>query len=122
MIELGSGTLYISNPDGTCHLLGNLHNADVSYEPTDGHDDYIDSTSNSYVPYCGDYEATINATCTLSKEVLMYILGIRDLILKNCPNKRVAHIALHAKKKRTRKKNIHRAVYILEKENKNGRT
>lgn len=44
----------------------------------------------------------------------MYILGIRDLIVKNCPNKRVAHLALHAKKKRTRKKNIHRAVYILE--------
>ena len=120
MIEVGSGTLYISNTDGTFQLLGNLHDADVSYEPTDWHDDYIDATYNSYVTYCGDYESTINATCTLSKEALMYILGIRDLIVKNCPNKRVAHLALHAKKKRTRKKNIHRAVYILEKENKNG--
>lgn len=27
MIELGSGTLYISNNDGTCNLLGNLHDA-----------------------------------------------------------------------------------------------
>lgn len=114
MIELGSGTIYISNHDGTCQLLGNLHDDEVSYNTTDDHDDYIDSTSNSYVTYCGDYESTINATCTLSKEVLMYILGIRDLIVKNCPNKRVVHIALHAKKKRTRKKNIHRAVYILE--------
>lgn len=114
MIELGSGTLYISNTDATCQLLGNLHGAEVSYEPTDDHYDYIDTTSNSYVPYCGDYESTINATCTLCKEELMYIFGVRDLILKNCPNKIVANLALHAKKKRTRKKNIHRAVYILE--------
>ena len=55
MIELGSGTIYISNHDGTCQLLGNLHDAEVSYDPTDDHNDYIDTTSNSYVPYCGDY-------------------------------------------------------------------
>ena len=114
MIEMGNGTFYISHPDGVCHLLGNLHDAEISYEQTDDHYDYIDAMSDSYIPYCGGYEATINATCALNKEVLMYILGIIDLIVKNCPNKRVVHLALHAKKKRTRKKNIHRAVYILE--------
>ena len=55
MVELGSGTIYISNHDGTCQLLGNLHYAEVSYDPTDDHNDYIDTTFNSYVPYCGDY-------------------------------------------------------------------
>ena len=114
MIEIENGTIYISNHDGTGPLLGNLHDAEISYEPTDDHYDYIDATSVSYIPYCGGYQATINAMCALSKEILMYILGIRDPIVKNCPNKRVVHLALHAKKKRTRKKNIHRAVYILE--------
>ena len=37
-------------------------------------------------------------------------------MLSRCPNKRVVHLAKYARKKRTRKKNLHRALRILEKE------
>lgn len=36
--------------------------------------------------------------------------------LERCPNRKVVHLAKHAKKARTRKKNLHRAMRILEKE------
>ena len=42
--------------------------------------------------------------------------GIFDLSLKLCPDNRVRHLVLHAKKKRTRKKNLHRIFRMLEKE------
>lgn len=36
--------------------------------------------------------------------------------LEKCPNRKVRHLALHARKARTRKKNLHRALRITEKE------
>lgn len=36
--------------------------------------------------------------------------------LERCPNRKVVHLAKHAKKARTRKKNLHRAMRIIEKE------
>ena len=36
--------------------------------------------------------------------------------LEKCPNRRVVHLAKHAKKARTRKKNLRRAMRIIEKE------
>ena len=38
--------------------------------------------------------------------------------LEECPNRRVVHLAKHAKKARTRKKNLRRAMRIIEKEGK----
>ena len=49
------------------------------------------------------------------KEAFLMISGILDMAL--CPNNRVRHLALYARKKRTRKKNINRIFRILEKEN-----
>ena len=36
--------------------------------------------------------------------------------IEDCPNHRVVHLAKHARKYRTRKKNMHRAFRLLEKE------
>lgn len=36
--------------------------------------------------------------------------------LERCPNRKVVHLAKHARKARTRKKNLHRAIRIIEKE------
>lgn len=52
--------------------------------------------------------------CKVSKDGLMAILGIRDAVLKCCPNKRVVYLASHAKKACIRKKNFRRAIKILE--------
>ena len=37
-----------------------------------------------------------------------------DVVVKCCPNRKVAYLAIHSKKRRTRKKNVHRAIKILE--------
>ena len=51
----------------------------------------------------------------LSKEAIVTLFGFREVIIKCCPNKRVVHLAFHANKPRTRKKNFNRAIKILEK-------
>lgn len=43
-------------------------------------------------------------------------LCLLPTILQSCPNKRVAHLARYGKKAKTRNKNRHRAIRILEKE------
>lgn len=50
----------------------------------------------------------------LSKEAIVTLFGFREVIIRCCPNKRVIHLALYAKKPRTRKKNFNRAIRILE--------
>ena len=53
-------------------------------------------------------------TCRMFEEALLYISGARDVVIKCCPNRKVVYLATHSKKRRTRKKNIHRAIKILE--------
>lgn len=50
----------------------------------------------------------------LSEMVPLLLKADREL--DRCPNHRVAHLARHARKYRTRKKNLHRAFKLLEKE------
>ena len=50
----------------------------------------------------------------LSKEAIATLFGFREVIIRCCPNKRVVHLALYAKKPRTRKKNFNRTIRILE--------
>lgn len=61
-----------------------------------------------------DTAASFECIAKMSKEAIMAICGIREAVLRCCPNKRVAHMAFHAKKPRTRKKNFNRAIRILE--------
>ena len=59
-------------------------------------------------------EASFEVICRMLEEALLYISGARDIVIKCCPNRKVAYLATHSKKRRTRKKNIHRAIKILE--------
>lgn len=43
------------------------------------------------------------------------MLGIERALIEMCPSRRVAYLAKHAKKKRTRKKNYHRMIKECEK-------
>ena len=90
MINFNPGNVYVYNQDGTPIRL-----ADISD---------INNT----------IEASFEATCRMLKEALLYISGARDIVIKCCPNRKVAYLATHSKKRRTRKKNIHRAIKILE--------
>ena len=109
MIEFGSGTVYISNLEGVTSPFGRINGVEIETTPT-VEDEHV------YIPNIGDYEAAIEGTCKLYKNALMYLTGVSQLAIDMCPNKKVVHLAKHAKKRRARKKNLNRAIYILEKE------
>lgn len=101
-IRLTSGDLYIYK-DGKASF--NIETVDD--EPTD-------PVVNDFINALSNLEASFECTAKISEEAIMVLLGLRVAILSACPNKRVAYLADYARKKRTRKKNFHRAVKILE--------
>lgn len=105
MINFNPGTIYISNPDGTS--IGRLDINNCSIECEDEFN-YISNVINNTI------EASFEVACRMLEEALLYISGARDVVIKCCPNRKVAYLATHSKKRRTRKKNIHRAIKILE--------
>ena len=112
MINFNPGTVYISKPDGTTIRFADLNECSIECE------DEINYISNDINPVKlqinNIIEASFEATCRMFEEALLYISGARDVVVKCCPNRKVAYLATHSKKRRTRKKNIHRAIKILE--------
>ena len=112
MINFGPGTIYISNPNGT--PIGHVDINECSIEC----EDEINYISNDINPVKfqinNAIEASFEVACRMVEEALLYISGARDVVVKCCPNRKVAYLATHSKKRRTRKKNIHRAIKILE--------
>ena len=51
-------------------------------------------------------------------EMIIMLFGIDKDVIEACHNSRIRHLALYSRKKRTRKKNIHRAFRIVERSNK----
>lgn len=51
-----------------------------------------------------------------AKKLISLMAVLSCDIARLCPNNRVKHLALHARKKRARKKNMHRILKMLEKE------
>lgn len=49
-----------------------------------------------------------------AEEAALIFSGLWDTVLESCPDRRVRHLALHAKRERTRKKNIHRIFRMIE--------
>lgn len=109
MINFNPGTIYISNPDGTS--IGSLDINDCSIECEDECKDEINYISNDIN---NTIEASFEVACRMLKEALFYISGARGIVIKCCPNRKVVYLATHSKKRRTRKKNMHRAIKILE--------
>lgn len=52
--------------------------------------------------------------CSIECEDEFNYISIDINVVKCCPNRKVAYLATHSKKNRTRKKNFHRAIKILE--------
>ena len=104
--------VYISNPDGTSTERLDINECSIECK------DEINYISNDIDPVKFQInniiEASFEATCHMFEEALLYISGARDVVIKCCPNRKVAYLATHSKKRRTRKKNIHRAIKILE--------
>lgn len=111
MINFNPGTVYVYNQDGTAIRLADVNDCSIECEcecECEDEFNYISNDINNTI------EASFEATCHMFEEALLYISGARDVVVKCCPNRKVAYLATHSKKRRTRKKNIHRAIKILE--------
>lgn len=107
MIDLGPGTLYISNTDGSYSTLGTVSETEITIEEDD---------IPEIIPYASlkAMESSFEMVTRVSKELILALTGVTNAVIKCCPNRRVVYLALHSRKKRTRKKNFHRAIKILE--------
>ena len=103
--KLNSGQLYFTEPDGSYSLSGHVTEVEYMTEDND-----IPETTVSI----SGLEASFTALAKVSKDVMLAITGVYEAVINCCPDKRVVHLALHAKKARTRKKNRNRAIKILE--------
>ena len=109
MINLGPGTVYISNPDGTPIRRIDINEGSIECEcECENEFNYISNDIKNTI------EASFEVVGRMFEEALFYISGARDIVVKCCPNRKVVYLATHSKKRRTRKKNIHRAIKILE--------
>ena len=105
MLKPGSGSLYILNDNEAPKKFGEVKDVET--------EEWADDASDFVVPVTG-MEATFEALCTISKDLVLALLGIRDSVLHLCPNKKVVHLAVNGRNKKIRNKNFHRAIRILE--------
>ena len=108
-IEVTGGGLYILGPDGQYSVFESINDCDIECTTSDEVDE-LDHLSQSIT----NLTKTFTGTVQLTKEMFMMILGLNKAIIAACPNRKVAWLATHAKKKRTRTKNLNRAYRILE--------
>lgn len=109
-ITFGPGTLYMGSPDGEMHPIGEVEDAPV----TDAAGVPIHETLTSS-------ETTLNITLTQDQVNALFdaIYDMRGKVINLVREKvypRIAHLISHARKSRTRKKNLFRAYRILERE------
>ena len=60
------------------------------------------------------WSATFEVFGKAVKQLSLIFSGLWEMALESCPDRRVLHLALHAKQERTRKKNIHRIFRMIE--------
>lgn len=108
-IEFSPESFYILEPNGSYKPLGNI----TKFEEIATYSDFTDDI-NCISSFNMTVTSSFEEIAKLSREAIITLFGFRDAILKCCLNKRVVHLALHASKARTRKKNFNRAIRILE--------
>lgn len=104
--KLGAGSLYINGEKFT-----EISEAEFTTEPSA---DDLSVLSRSFSEVSFSTELVANAFTRF----IHAISGITQYLKDICPNKRVVHLAFHAKKERTRKKNYGRMIRICERMNK----
>ena len=107
MLKIENATLYILNENGVYSKLCGVKDASIETEDELEYISDVISTIN-------DLERSFECVCSIAEEALFSITGLLDVIIQCCPNRKVIYLATHSRKKRTRKKNIHRAIKILE--------
>ena len=105
-VKFTSGYLYIYNPDGSYDQFGKAGDLNVTNTA------YADD--QDYIPAITGLTSTFEVSARISKETLFKLLGVYNAIVNLCPNKRVVHLVLNGRTPKIRKKNLHRAIKILE--------
>ncbi len=108
-LEVTGGGLYVLGSDGQYSMFESINDCDIECTTSDEIDE-LNRLSQSITNLTESFTGTVQ----LTKEMFMAILGLNKAIIAACPNKKVAYLATHAKKKRTRIKNLNRAIKILE--------
>lgn len=109
-IQLGPSTLYFAHsgePLGTVTEIRSL-------DEDDEFERCIDSVEALNLAGEG-FSFSVKMASDTYVRLAHLLLGIDKALAEMCPNRRVVHLAKHAKKKRTRKKNYKRMIRICEK-------
>lgn len=90
----------------------------ISTVPETTSDDFVDMVNGLTRVGIAAREAGIQLKMAMSvfTRLAHVITGIEKHMKETCPNRRVVHLAYHARKLRTRKKNYRRMIRICEKE------
>jgi hypothetical protein len=113
-IQLGPGRLFIEGHDGP-EYLGSVYELDTldctfEEEPWPKENPVIQRVLSEVLTF------SIKMVGQAAQRALDALLGITEAVLELCPDKRVVHLAKHARKERTRKKNRRRAYRLMMKE------
>ena len=112
ILSLTSGDLYVCEDGQPTFKIGTVNDAQINLE--DIYEEGIDPVVNDFMYSLSNLEASFECAARITEEAIVTLLGLRVAVLSACPNRRVVYLADHARKKRTRKKNFHRAARILE--------
>lgn len=116
-MKLGAGTLYIGHPgDDNLVPLGEVAEGGL-LEAVEDHDAY--AVDQIITNLQDEATFTVQVSKTQLDNFLIEVLGIKKMVLdmmRESGHGRIAHLATHAKKHKTRKKNLRRAFRITEKE------
>ena len=134
--ELGPGMIYLDGMTYLGNIDGGLINVDELGITIEEMDELVTTIGNvvevtaesiienalRWVNCTTSEEATFTGYLKLGRgngkselAVWHMLMGIEKRIIELCPNKRVVHLAYHAKKRRARKKNYNRMCRIVEK-------
>ena len=109
-ITLDSGTLYING-----EKMGDVSNVDFTAEPNE--DELLRFADDLKVLASASNEVilTTKMAADAFARFCHVVTGIERYMKDTCPNRKVVHLAYHARKARTRKKNYCRMIRICEK-------
>ena len=116
-IKLGKGSLFIGRPDEPEHLAEVYELETVeTFDPGEEwpkENPYIQRGLTGTMTCC---IKMVGQAAQRAQRAVYALLGITEAVLELCPDKRVVHLAKHARKERTRKKNRRRAYRLMMKE------
>lgn len=108
VFKMGAGTLYIGKLDEELVPVGEVAEGVVF----DTVEDYSGAEIHQLATGA-EATFTMNLTKQQLNNFLMEVYGIRKMVL-DMVGGRIAHLARHGRKRKTRKKNVRRAIKMLE--------